>query len=201
MSNLLKNNDVLIVVARYNEDVSWTRQFHNVIIYNKGNELVGYDNVIKLDNVGREPHTYYKHIYDNYDNLNEYTIFLQGDPHFHVRGKDIAPHINPYIKSQDINIDFKFFGSIVDSKIDLCPHHMGLKMVDLYEKIFGERVEKADLKFGVGAQFIVSRKKITQHPKEFYLNIFNILSYSIAPIEAWQIERLHDCIFNGLKIY
>jgi len=29
-----------------------------------------------LDNVGREGHTYYKYICDNYDNLTDYTIFL-----------------------------------------------------------------------------------------------------------------------------
>jgi len=105
-----KNNDIGIVVARYKEDVSWTKQFDNVFIYNKGDELEGYDNVIKLDNVGREPHTYYKHIYDNYNNLNEYTIFLQGDPHAHVRNRDIISPINAYINKQNLNIDFKFFG-------------------------------------------------------------------------------------------
>lgn len=194
-----KNNDIGIVVARYKEDVSWTKQFDNVFIYNKGDELEGYDNVIKLDNVGREPHTYYKHIYDNYDNLNEYTIFLQGNPHAHVRNRDIISPINAYINKQNLNIDFKFFGSICNSKMERCPYPPHFKMVDLYEKIFGERVEKADLKFGVGAQFIVSKNKILKHPKEFYLNIINILSYSIAPTEAWEIERLHDCIFNGLK--
>jgi hypothetical protein len=28
---------IKIVVSRYNEDISWTRQFQNVVIYNKGN--------------------------------------------------------------------------------------------------------------------------------------------------------------------
>jgi hypothetical protein len=28
-----------IVVARYNEDIEWTKQFQNVIIYNKGESL------------------------------------------------------------------------------------------------------------------------------------------------------------------
>lgn len=35
---------------------------------------------IFLKNVGREGHAYYKHIYDNYENLSYYTIFLQGNP-------------------------------------------------------------------------------------------------------------------------
>jgi len=28
-----------IIVARYNENVEWTKQFSNVIIYNKGSKL------------------------------------------------------------------------------------------------------------------------------------------------------------------
>lgn len=51
-----------IIVARYNENVEWTKQFKNVIIYNKGNKLNGGYNQIFLDNVGREGHTYYKYI-------------------------------------------------------------------------------------------------------------------------------------------
>jgi hypothetical protein len=36
-----------------------------------------------LTNVGREGHTFFKYIYDNYDNLDDYTIFLQGHPYDH----------------------------------------------------------------------------------------------------------------------
>jgi len=35
-----------IIVARYNENVEWTKQFPNVIIYNKGDKLDdGYDEI------------------------------------------------------------------------------------------------------------------------------------------------------------
>ena len=72
-----------IVIARYNENVEWSKQFSNVIIYNKGTPLEGKYNEIFLNNVGREGHTYYKHIYDNYENLSAYTIFLQANPSLH----------------------------------------------------------------------------------------------------------------------
>ena len=61
-----------IVVARFNEDLEWTKQFSNVIVYNKGTTIEDF-NQICLTNVGREGHTYYKHIYDN---LADYTIFF-----------------------------------------------------------------------------------------------------------------------------
>ena len=92
-----------IIVARYNEDVSWTKQFPNVLIYNKGeklNEEEGYNEVM-LNNVGRESHTYYKYIYDNYDNLDDYTAFLQGNPFDH--SPNIVENLNNYINNIHFN--------------------------------------------------------------------------------------------------
>lgn len=66
-----------IVVARYNEDLEWTKLLSNVIIYNKGTPLTNDFNQILLNNVGREGHAYYKHIYDNYDKLADYTFFYK----------------------------------------------------------------------------------------------------------------------------
>ena len=38
-----------IVIARYNEELKWTKQFSNVIIYNKGNPLTDDFNEISLN--------------------------------------------------------------------------------------------------------------------------------------------------------
>lgn len=75
--------DTELVVARYNEDLSWLFKVNNkkITIYNKGNNI-NYNN-IKLPNIGRESHTYLTHIIKNYDNLADITIFTQGDPFFH----------------------------------------------------------------------------------------------------------------------
>jgi len=72
---------MLIVIARYNEDIEWSKKYSsNVLIINKGEKIEGFDNQIFYPNVGREGHSYYKYIYDNYDNLDDYIIFLQGNP-------------------------------------------------------------------------------------------------------------------------
>ena len=184
-----------IVVARYNEDIEWTKQFSNVIIYNKGTPLPDNFNEICLKNVGREGHTYYKHIYDNYDNLADYTIFLQGFPFDH------SPHIistlNQYVNTADLNIDFEFLSErILVCNLSGCSHHGGIPLIDTYEKIFGERKETMEFKFGAGAQFIVSKKTILQRPKEFYLKIVKMLETTIHPIEGFVIERFHTLILK-----
>ena len=94
-----------IIVSRYTDCVDWTKQFPNVIIYNKGYTLNNYNNEVLLDNVGREGHTYYKYICDNYDNLEDYTIFLQGRPFDH--SPNIIFNLNKYINDKDISIDFE----------------------------------------------------------------------------------------------
>ena len=60
---------ISIIVARYNENVEWTKQFPNVYIYNKGTPLGDGYNEILMTNVGREGHSYYKYICNNYENL------------------------------------------------------------------------------------------------------------------------------------
>ena len=192
-----------IVVARYNEDITWVYPYMgkedvNVIVYNKGTPL-HCPNEICLENVGREGHTFYKYIYDNYDNLHPYTIFLQGNPFDH--SPNIIENINNLIKDKKYINDFMFLSeNIIHCNLTGCYNHYGIPLKDVYEKIFGERKEEMGFTFGAGAQFVVSKKQILQRPKEFYLKIIDLLKYDISPIEGYVIERFHQLIFTPMKI-
>lgn len=65
--------DVEIVIARYNEDISWVKEaFPNnaVTVYNKGEHIEPITEnmlIIELSNIGREAHTYLEHILRNYN--------------------------------------------------------------------------------------------------------------------------------------
>jgi hypothetical protein len=184
-----------IVVARYNEDVAWTKQFSNVIIYNKGNNLDDYSNVITLNNVGREGHTFYKYIFDNYDNLDDYTIFLQGHPFDHCN--DIIDLLTKYTNDENFNSEFELIGKkLLIINLSGCSWHPGLPLIEVYEKLFGEKKEKMELHFKPGGQFIVSKKLILSKPQLFYFEIVNLLNYDVNPIEGYVIERFHKLIFN-----
>lgn len=183
---------IQIVVSRYNEDIEWTKQFENVLIYNKGDIL---DGSLRLPNVGREGHTYYKHICDNYDNLADYTVFLQGHPFDH------SPNIIHDLQNlnEDELKDFKFLSNcIVETtfKEQLGKHFHCIGIYDTYKRIFGKDCEDEQIIFGCGAQFIVSKKNILNRPKSFYQNIVKILEYDIDPFEVYDIERFHKYIFN-----
>jgi hypothetical protein len=184
-----------IIVSRYNENIEWTKQFPNVIIYNKGENLENCYNQVLLSNVGREGHTYYKYICDNYDNLEDFTIFLQGRPFDH--SPNIISDLNKYINNKDLNIDFEFLSeTILNCNLNGCKRHAGLPLIDTYEKIFNERKENMEFTFGAGAQFIVSKKNILKRSKAFYSKIVEILQNDINPIEGYVIERFHKIIFG-----
>lgn len=186
-----------IIVARYNEDVEWTKQFPNVIIYNKGDKLGNGYNEIFLNNVGREGHTYYKYICDNYENLAEHTIFLQGRPFDH--SPNIISNLNKYINDKNLNIDFEFLSEQVHhSSLDL-EYMRNWQCKNIHQNwkyIFGTNSDNQECIFGAGAQFIVSKKKILKNSKEFYEKIVKLLEYSIDPQEGHNIERFHKYIFN-----
>ncbi len=77
-----------IVVARYNEDISWLNPVQqHCIVYNKGKPL-NISNEKFLPNVGRESETYLRYIIDNYDNLPEVVVFTQADIEDHKGSND-----------------------------------------------------------------------------------------------------------------
>jgi hypothetical protein len=187
---------ISIIVARYNENVEWSKEFSNVIIYNKGNKLDNSYNEVFLNNVGREGHTYYKYICDNYENLAEYTIFLQGRPFDH--SPNIISNLTKYVNNKELSIDFEFLSEEIHrSSLDLeCRRYWQCKNIHKnWERIFGVHSNNQECIFGAGAQFIVSKKKILKNTKEFYENIMKMLEYDIDPLEGYDIERFHKYIF------
>jgi hypothetical protein len=181
-----------LVISRYNEDISWSKAY-DCVIYNKGNYL---ENTIPLPNFGREGHTYLHHIVTNYENLDDYTCFLQGNPFDHT--VTLFDKLENF-KTKNINnaIQFHYLSDIIyDCNLTGCPHHIGLPLADTYEKIFDVRKDKLAFTFGGGAQFIVSKNRILTHSKSFYENIKNILSESVNPIEGYVVERFWNLIFS-----
>jgi hypothetical protein len=78
-------NKVEIVVARYEEDMSWVNNEmfdgYKITCYNKGNTEIDCkrcNNIIKLDNIASCEYAYFYHIVNNYDNLADLTVFLIG---------------------------------------------------------------------------------------------------------------------------
>ena len=192
-------NNIKIVVSRYNEDISWVKHFreNNVIIYNKGPDNINDYHPIKLPNVGREGHTYYKYIYDNYDDLPDYIIFLQGHPFDH--SPSVIADIHRLLYTPNLDQDFMYLSSIFANYTfeKGCGYLCTKVLNNTFEKIFGyKNTTGKRYSFGCGAQFMVKRETVLKHPREFYANIVDMLSYSLSPEEGYGLERLHKNIFT-----
>lgn len=180
-----------IVVSRFNECVEWTKKFDNVIIYNKGTPLHGFANTKILENVGREGHTYYTYIYENYDSLEDFTVFLQGYPFDH------SPNILTDVMEFTKTIDYHILGRRLSTFRDHCLYHSGIPSVDVYKYLFDDEFTTGEIDFTPGAQFVVSKRYILSKPKSFYLKVVELLNKSINPIEGYVIERFHRIIFDN----
>ena len=79
-----KNNQFLKLLDLFENKFFYK---YKVIVYNKsGYEITLKNNSIQkqLNNIGREGETYLNHIINNYNNLSEYTIFIQDDTNNHI---------------------------------------------------------------------------------------------------------------------
>ena len=79
-SGKISISNISIVVANFEEDISWLNFYSNIsIIYSKSRfNNRKFRNIIHLPNTGRESHTYLYHIVKNYHNLSDITVFTQG---------------------------------------------------------------------------------------------------------------------------
>lgn len=181
-----------IVVARYKENIDWVRELHSdyeAVIYNKnsGSNL--------LSNVGRESHTYLTHIVTNYDNLDNFTVFTQGDPFAHC--KDFVQRLNDLALS---NLRYHYVGlseGLITCDGNGRPHcgKTHLPITKLYEHLFNEKAPEVFVCNPAG-QFGVSREIILRNPRSLYERALSALSYDVNPIEGFCMERLWTAIFG-----
>jgi hypothetical protein len=188
-------NKIDVVIARYNENLSWCKFIDEDIklfIYNKGDDYI--DNSIKLDNIGRESDTFINHIIKNYNDINEYTIFLQGDPFFHYN--KIIEFIN----------EKKFTGGITPlsyrmevDDIEGMPNHGGLKIKDVLEDMSIPYNMNMLFKFAAGAQYCVHREFIINKSLSWWEKLYEIHNkyVSLPGISGspWIFERLWPLIW------
>lgn len=194
-----------MIVARYNEDISWSLKY-NCTVYNKGLDLLG---TIKIDNVGREAHTYLRHVITNYHSLKDTLIFVQGNPFDHFSdGKSIDFDSLFYIdekgysdKVHDLSNDR--WGEKMSNKNDftisewkgIISNPRGYKLKEWWEATTGEPYTRSPSVFW-GANFSVKKEFVMKRSLESYISIYQTLLHDRTPVEAHYCERTWFNIFN-----
>jgi hypothetical protein len=176
---------VNIVVAKYNENVDWCKKLnHKVTIYDKSDNPI--KESIKLKNVGREGETFLYHIVNNYNNLDDVTIFLQGNPFEHLY---LLAEWGSTFSEDQINMVIHKMNTEINDQSEFTTFYQvlyndpnGTNNVNAKEaciKYYGESYDNFTL--SPGAQYIVPKKNILSRPLEFW-------------------ERLHKAMFNNEEL-
>lgn len=170
-----------IIVARFNEDVEWTKDVPkdwDVVIVQKD---------VDTPNVGREASSYLWAIQKYYDEIkpdDEY-MFVQG------RYDDHTPDL--FDRFEDSVYGFVGMGvnELVTDHLGM-PNHPMLPVGEYYERWF-RRPFPGSLSYYPGAQFAVRGKRITKHKKRYYELLQPEMSDKHAP---YVMERLWKCLFT-----
>jgi hypothetical protein len=215
-----------IVVAAYDRYLDWLDKINIDVkqtVYRKGDESSQRDGEIKLEpNKGRCVHTFFNHLYSNYDNLSEVTFFGQDYPFDHW--EDIIDIVNNCTEESRCQLKiggyygFHFNTITVPSPLggsmwNLSPskqHGEGKVLaclsngqpqdanpnidVDKYWDLLFVDQKPTEYEFMPGGHFGITREHAQLRSKEFYKKVCDLLIDDVnAP---WMIERLECYIFN-----
>jgi len=193
-----------IVIARYNESLSWLDtcltpiQRRSVWIYNKGPDPVS-SQIKTLPNVGREAHTYLTYIIENYDRLPERVYFLQGDPFPHLEFPPTFEMVQKWFRAWDIQINRD--GCSKNIKQSIVDRNYREPDTDPCSLNFGDWMEahvapfRSPIQWYMGAIFGVSGANIKNRSKEYYINLLKEFQ-TLKPETAYYLERAWFYIFQ-----
>lgn len=167
-----------IIVAHYKDDISWTSEYSNLVLLQKG---------VYIDNLGREPSTYVKYIVSNYDKLIGSYLFLQGNPLDHIDNSQIVFTKLPFYwlpTKNRTNLVCTMNGN---------PHDN----VDIRKFLsdIGIPYDKNEIMFNGCCLFEVTADRIKERPKEFYEKLLEVLMRDEKACYAF--ERCVKLIFGG----
>lgn len=195
---------VNIVVAKYNENVEWTKKInHKITIYDKSENPI--NGSIKLKNVGREGETFLYHIVNNYHNLDDVTVFLQGNPFEHLQ---VLVGWRAKLTDKEIDLVCKKINTEINDNCDFTTFYQvlhnvpnGTNRVDTTNacrEYYGEY--HINFTVSPGAQYIVPKKYILSRPLDFWKRL-HLAMYDNEKLNGYSQEQLwylaYKCKMNN----
>ena len=201
------------VVAHFKEDMEWLLPHANHIhVYHK--ELYAIPDFrfqmwTNIPNVGKEGYAYLHHIIDNYENLANITVFIQGNFAKKERKDCYFDDIFEYVvqakakglgfKSPRLLIGKDWEENNMDLKWKPLSVRKNITIGQYWEKYFGFPHPKAIIWNARGC-FSVTRERVLQRPKQFYERIMSTIDYAVHPLEGYYLERLWLSIFSVFEV-
>ena len=206
-----------LVIATYNRTYDWIDQVNSdvsVKVYTKDLNTLSTNEIVIPNNVGRDVHTFFYHIVNQYDNLADVTFFSQDFGLEHVENypeiingdqavwnAEAKQHFEeywayqkgPYEGWQWWNAQH-FGGQVLRCDATGLPNHPNLPLKETWDKLFTTQFPEF-IEFVPGGHFSITKSQIHIRSKAFYQEVLRILETEyIAP---WVFERLEPYIFNS----
>lgn len=204
----------MVVISRYNEDISWIDSYQcNFIIYNKGEHLERY-NCISKPNIGNNQRDICEYIYDNYDRLPDIIRFLQGYPFDHCKKETFdkiiynenltrVEEFRDHPNVPPLYLDSDGFFREPNNNHPIISTNEHYKQSCKYESfdsfmnsIFVDYSHVDFISFSPGSQYIVPKENILYYSKEFWKYLMNTLNRNFMT-EAHIMERALWYIFSN----
>lgn len=199
---------VKFVIAKYNEDVDWVKHLqHSYIIYDKSDDTTINKPFYKsLKNVGREGETFLYHIVNNYDNLDEVTVFLQGNPFDHLQSlsgwrviSDMSEKMIVIDKMNTEITDDSGFATFYQVLYNVPNYTNNVNTKEACLKYYNKDYNH----FTVcpGAQYIVPKQYILSRPLEFWKTLHQAM-YNNEELNGycqemlWYLAYTHNMNYN-----
>ena len=180
-----------IVVAKYKEDISWLSKLPPEIkVYVYDSSPGG--NLQDLKRERHEPYTYFTHMIDHYDELDDLTVFCQGSPFDSVSEQEfMRVTLNctqPYMSIGK----FRTPSALADEDVSLGY----LPISKTLTKFFGIP-HKTTVSWTHGAEFLVAKERILQYSKQTLIRARQH-TLDVEPLwgERHIFERMWDTIFG-----
>ena len=207
-----KQNSITVVCARYKRNVDFLSKLKkvthvNIIIYDK--ETPENPHNIPV-NKGNEASVYLKYIVDYYDQLPEYTFFIQDEEFaWHHSGSIV----DKFREAVDANQPYYNINDLAHwNKPNLIPPYLYQELLQWYATYVEEYIPLSkvpnanDIIYGHrgAAQFLVHRDLIRGLPKVFYERLYNwiittyIMNYVSGRLLEWTWHVFWD-IFPSLN--
>ena len=206
--------DAFFVISAYKNNIDWVYNYtDDFIILDKGGTLEESDKIFHIENVGYNLYDYFSFIINNYDNLPDFTAFLQGDPFPHCKKETFDNLIynkcfTPLEDYSDIPESHSHKKDIDGGYLEInTSYYLYLKepfkhkWYNSYDQFLGDMFIDAYhedwIRFAPGAQYIVPRENILKYSKNFWNKLMGTVSYDPYPMEAFLIERALYTIFSA----
>jgi len=218
-----EDKSVDLVISHYNEDLDWLadlphHNFKQIIVYTKGTRRPNcsrfWCQVIPLENVGREGHTYLHHIIQNYNTVADVTIFVPGSCFMDHKKKKTELVISGALADRDTVLlseekvenlanDFKDFeikewaSSHPENRAKNPSAVLGASRIrpfgKWYTHFFGDLVVRDVSYSGILA---VSREAVHNRPVAFYESLEQEMRAHANPEAGHYLERSWAAVFH-----